>query len=221
MHYTHYRKLMNLLKKVFILFFIITLIPSAIAQKMENKEVIQFSGIVFTGDSLQPVPFVNIRILGTNLGTMSAFDGFFSFAAQTGDSIAFSSVGYKTSYYYIPDTLTASRYTLFQLMNNDTLLLTESIIYPWADIEALEYAIVQHRVPENDYDRAMKNLAREEMKERGKKMPMDGSMNYRYQMQQQVNKAYWNGGYMPNNWLNPFAWAKFFKAWKEGKFKKQ
>ena len=76
-------------------------------------------------------------------------------------------------------------------------------------------------VPENDYDRAMKNLAREEMKERGKKMPMDGSMNYRHQMQQQVNKAYWNGGYMPNNWLNPFAWAKFFKAWKEGKFKKQ
>ena len=212
---------MNTLRTLFFLSLLIVLIPSAIAQKIENKEVIQFSGVVFTGDSLIPVPFVNIRILGTSLGTMSAIDGFFSFAAQTGDTIAFSSVGFKTSYYHIPDTLQASRYTLFQMMQNDTLLLTESVIYPWADIEALEFAIINHRVAENDYDRAMKNLAREEMKERGKAMPMDGAMNYRYQMQQQVNKAYWNGGYMPNNWLNPFAWAEFLKAWKAGKFKKQ
>ena len=212
---------MTFLKIRYILItLLLSLTLSSIAQQNEEYKVVQFSGIIMTGDSLIPVPFVNIRILGTSLGTMGNIDGFFSFAAHTGDSIAFSSVGYKTSYYHIPDTLKSTRYTLFQLMQNDTLLLTESIIYPWSDIEALEYAILQHRVPENDYDRAMKNLAREEMKERGKAMPMDGSMNYRYQMQQQVNKAYWNGGYMPNNFLNPFAWAKFFKAWKEGKFKK-
>ncbi len=191
------------------------------AQDSVEGRVIQFSGVVITGDSLKPVPFVNIRIKGTSLGTLGNVEGFFSFVAHTGDTILFSSIGYKLSTYYIPDSLTANRYTLFQMMQNDTLLLTESVIYPWSDIDALEYAIIQHRVPENDYDRAMKNLAREEMKERGKFMPMDGSMNYRHQMQQNVSKNYWNGGYMPNQLLNPFAWAQFFKAWKEGKFKKQ
>ncbi|MCK5846115.1 MAG: carboxypeptidase-like regulatory domain-containing protein [Bacteroidales bacterium] len=194
---------------------------NTVAQVNKDRRIIQFSGVVITGDSLKPVPFVNIMIKGTSLGTVGNIYGFFSFAAYTGDTILFSSVGYKTSNYYIPDTLSSSRYTLFQMMENDTLLLTMSVIYPWADIEALEYAIVQHRVPENDYDRAMKNLNREEMKERGKFMPMDGAMNYRYQMHQRVNQNYWNGGYMPNQWLNPFAWAQFFKAWKEGKFKKQ
>ncbi len=191
------------------------------AQDSIKGRVIQFSGVVITGDSLKPVPFVNIRIKGTSLGTVGNVEGFFSFVAYTGDTILFSSVGYKLSTYYIPDSLIADRYTLFQMMQNDTLLLTESVIYPWSDIDALEYAIIQHRVPENDYDRAMKNLAREEMKERGKFMPMDGSMNYRHQMQQNVSKNYWNGGYMPNQLLNPFAWAQFFKAWKAGKFKKQ
>ncbi len=191
------------------------------AQLKDNNDVIQYSGVVVTGDSLKPVPFVHIRILGTSLGTVSSVNGFFSFVAYKGDTVSFSSVGYKTSYYYIADSLENDRYSLFQMLQNDTMLLTESVIYPWADIEALEYAIVQHRVPENDYDRAMKNLEREKLKEIGKYMPMDGSMNYRHQMQQRINENYWKGQFMPNQLLNPFAWAQFIKAWKEGKFKKQ
>lgn len=182
--------------------------------------LIQFSGVVVTGDSLQAVPYVNIRIAGTNLGAVSDHLGFFSFVARKGDTIIFSSVGYKNSSYYISDTLSASRYSLFQMMQNDTLLLTETVIYPWPTVEALELAILQYKVPEDDFDRAMKNLAIEELKERGEAMPMDGSMNYRHQMQQMADKAYWNGQYMPNQLLNPFAWAQFIKAWKEGKFKR-
>lgn len=206
---------------ILFLFVFLFLIQESKAQMLEDNDVIQFSGVVVTGDSLKPVPFVHIRILGTSLGTVSSIEGFFSFVAFKGDTIAFSSVGYKTSHYYISDTLDSDRYSLFQMLQNDTMLLTESVIYPWADIGALEYAIVQYRVPENDYDRAMRNLEREKLKEIGMHMPMDGSMNYRHQMQQRINKNYWNGGYMPNQLLNPFAWAQFIKAWKEGKFKKE
>jgi hypothetical protein len=49
-------------------------------------------------------------------------------------------------------------------------------------------------------------------------MPMDGSMNFRNQIHDVVNTNYYNGQYMPNNLLNPFAWAKFIEAWREGKF---
>jgi hypothetical protein len=106
-------------------------------------------------------------------------------------------------------------------MQNDTILLTETAIYPWPNVEALEFAVINHRVPEDDYDRAMRNLAIEEMKERAANLSMDGAMNYRYQMQNVVDKSYYNGQFMPNQWLNPFAWAEFLKAWNEGKFKRK
>lgn len=191
------------------------------ASAQKNNDLIQFSGVVVTADSLKSIPFVNIRIAGTNLGTSADIYGFFSFVAHKGDIILFSYVGYRTSRFKIADTLASSRYSLFQMMQTDTLLLTETVIYPWPTISDLEYAIVNHKVKEDDYDRAMKNLNIEEMKERGAALAMDGAMNYRYQMQQNVNKAYYNGQYMPNQWLNPFAWAQFIKAWKEGKFKKK
>jgi len=209
-------------KTIFFLALLLSVFSTNVeAQRKLDNNLIQFSGIVITGDSLKPVPFVNIRIAGSSSGAVSDFNGFFSFVAHKGDTIVFSSVGYRSSKFYISDTLESQRYSLFQMLQTDTFLLTESVIYPWVTVEALEYAIIQHRVADNDYDRAMRNLAIEEMKERAEALPMDGSMNYRHQMQMTADKAYWNGQYMPNNWLNPFAWAQFFKAWKEGKFQKK
>ncbi len=200
---------------------LVLIISSVSIKAQDNSSLIQFSGVVVTADSLKPIPFVNIRIAGTSLGTTADYYGFFSFVAHKGDTILFSYVGYRTSKYHIADSLASSRYSLFQMMQTDTFMLTETVIYPWPTVSALEYAIVNHRVQEDDYDRAMKNLAIEEMKERGAALAMDGAMNYRYQMQQVADKAYYNGQYMPNQWLNPFAWAEFIKAWKEGKFKKK
>ncbi len=203
------------------------LIPQAFGQSIwrgmeDNKnDLVQFSGVVVTADSLKPIPYTNIRIDGTNLGTMANYEGFFSFVAHRGDRLIFTSIGYRESYFQIPDTLTQNRYSLFQMMQNDTILLTETVIYPWPNVDELEFAIVQHRVPENDYDRAMRNLALEEMKERARGLDFDGAMNYRYDMGEVVRKSYYAGQYMPYQFLNPFAWAKFFEAWKEGKFKKK
>ena len=59
------------------------------------------------------------------------------------------------------------------------------------------------------------------MKERMMKMPMDGDMNFRNYVNQQIAKNYYAGQNPPNNLLNPFAWAQFIKAWREGKFKQQ
>jgi hypothetical protein len=203
------------------------LIPQAFGQSIwrgmedDKNDLVQFSGVVVTADSLKPIPYTNIRIDGTNLGTMANYEGFFSFVAHRGDRLIFTSIGYRDSYFQIPDTLSQNRYSLFQMMQNDTILLTETVIYPWPNVDQLEFAIVQHRVPENDYDRAMRNLALEEIKERARDLDFDGAMNYRYDMSEVVRKSYYAGQYMPYQFLNPFAWAKFFEAWKEGKFKKK
>ncbi len=186
-----------------------------------NHRMVQFSGAVVTADSLLPVRYANIIIKGQNRGGAANYYGFFSFVAYTGDVLEFSAQGYKSTYYKIPDSLTQNHYSMFQLMQTDTFMLPTTVIYPWPTIEALEHAIVHTEIPETDYDRALKNLEREALKERGLAMPMDGSMNYRNQIQNVIDKSYYNGQYMPISVLNPFAWAEFFKAWKEGKFKKK
>ena len=215
---------MNRIHQIIAFFFLIFAVPVTAQSTWSmfgNDDLVQFSGVVITGDSLRPIPYTNIRVEGSSYGTVSNYEGFFSFVAHRGDKILFTAVGYRDSYYQIPDTLTQSRYSLFQMMETDTILLTVTVIYPWPTVEDLEFAIVQHRVPENDYDRAMKNLALEEMKERGRNLDYDGSMNYRYDMSEVVRKSYYNGQYMPVQLLNPFAWAKFIEAWKDGKFKKK
>jgi len=52
-------------------------------------------------------------------------------------------------------------------------------------------------------------------------MGMDGSMNFKNQMQQQYSKLYYAGQLPPNNLLNPIAWAKFIQAWQNGDFKRK
>ena len=78
------------------------------------------------------------------------------------------------------------------------------------------------KIPDDDLERAKKNLARAEMQVLYENMPMDGSMNFRNQMQAQQSKLYYAGGQLPpNNLLNPIAWAKFIEAWQNGDYKRK
>lgn len=206
--------------------FIFTfLFLNAPAQKGDEsddaRKLIQFSGVVVSGDSLAPVPFTNIIIKNSQRGTMSDYYGFFSFVAQVKDTIEFSSVGYKKSGFIIPDTLTTNRYSLIQMLTRDTILLKETVIYPWPTKEQFKEAFLNLQVPDDDYERAMKNLERAEMKERLESMPMDGSGNYKWQMQQYQSRLYYAGQYPSITLLNPIAWAQFIQAWRNGDFKRK
>ncbi len=192
------------------------------AQRTQNHErrLIQFSGVVVSGDSLDPVPYANIIIRGSSKGAVSNYYGFFSFVAEPGDIIEFSAFGYKPAFYTIPDTMKKNRYSWIQVLNGDTMYLTQAVIVPWPTLEQFKRAFVETKIPNDDMQRAQKNLALAEMKERYMNMPMDGSMNYKNFMDNQISKNYYKGQFMPNNLLNPFAWAQFIKAWKDGKFKR-
>ncbi len=191
---------------------------SAFSQQTKEKKLIQFSGVVVSADSLVPVPFVNIIIKGTNHGTVSDYYGYFSFVAQESDVINFSAVGYKTSRFSIPDSMRENRYSLIQVMNSDTIMLKESVIYPWPTREQFKRAFLTTNIPDDDLERARKNLARAEMKEIASSLAMDGTMNQKFVMQQTYSKLYYAGQLPPNNLLNPLAWAQFVKAWKRGDF---
>ena len=181
-----------------------------------TDNLLQFSGIIVTGDSLKPVPYANILIKNTHRGTTSDFFGYFSFVAQMGDTVLFSHVGFKRNRFIIPDSLSTNRYSLIQVLITDTVLLSETYIYPWPTKEQLKMAFIKLNIPEDDLERAKKNLALIEMQEGFNNTGMDGSQNFKNYMQEQTSRLYYAGQYPPTNLLNPIAWAKFIEAWKNG-----
>jgi hypothetical protein len=209
------------MKNALRLFFTISLgllLSAAYAQKVD---LLQFSGVVVSGDSLKPVPFTAITVKGTYRGTLSDYYGFFSFVAQEGDTIEFSVVGFRKSTYVIPDSLNDSRYSIIQVLNQDTVMLPTTVIYPWPTKEQIYEYFLKAPVPDDDLERARKNLAQETVVDMALTVPMDATMNYRNTMNQYNTRLY-NAGQIPmNNLLNPIAWAKFVQAWKKGDFKRK
>ncbi len=203
---------------IFSLFLCLLLINNVFAQS-EDHELVQFSGVIVSKDSLIPLPYTNIIIKDSRRGTVSDFFGFFSFVAREGDTLEFSAVGFKKSRFIIPDSLTNNRYSLIQIMSRDTVLLQEAVIYPWPSKEQFKEAFLNLKVPDDDMERARRNLALAELRARAKAMPADGSLNFKYVMKEETSKLYYAGQLPPNNLLNPLAWAAFIKAWQDGDFK--
>ncbi len=185
------------------------------------RKLVQFTGIVVEGNSLKPVPYTSIIIKNTNRGTISDYFGYFSFVAQESDTLQFSAIGYANASFIIPDTLTTNKYSLIQVLRTDTVYLQTTEVYPWPTKEQFKQAFLKLEMPEDDLDRASRNMARADMKERMTGMAMDASLNYKYSMQQYQSKLYYAGQLPPNNLLNPIAWAKFIQAWKRGDYKKK
>ena len=202
-----------------IVIFVVNCLLSSAFCFSQDKDLIQFSGVVVEIDSLRPVPFTKVIIKSSNRGTISDYYGYFSFVAQKKDTIIFSGIGYKKSQFIISDSLAGNKYSLIQVLRYDTILLRESVIFPWPTREQFKEVFLNMKVPDDDLARAKKNLDREEMKEQYENMGMDAGMNYKASMQQYQSRLYWAGQYPPNNLLNPFAWAQFVKLWREGKLK--
>ena len=143
------------------------------------------------------------------------------FVALKGDTVEFAYLGYKKGQFIIPDTLNDERYSLIQVLVKDTLTLAETVIFPWPTKEEFKRAFMELKVPDNDLARAERNLELAQLKEVKDAVAYDGSINYKYAMQQQQSRLYGAGQYPRSNLFNPLAWAQFIKAWQDGAFKKK
>jgi len=205
-----------------LLFFWPVIVQSQTLQTInENQNLVQFSGITITADSLNPVSYTRIFDKTSRRGTTSDASGYFSFVAHKNDTILFTALGFKASSFIIPDTITKQRYSLIQLMTSDTLTLTAAYIFPWPTLEEFKRAFIETKIPDDDIEIARKNLLAADIRMKAENYPMDATMNYNNFIENQTSKLYYFGQQQPFQIFNPFAWAKFIKAWKEGKFKSQ
>ena len=214
------------MKSRILLTTIVALLAAGVAwgqQNTDKDKLVQFSGMVLDGtdDQLYPVPYTNILVKEKGRGTYSDLRGFFSIVVEKGDVISFSAVGYKTVEYKIPLDLEDDRYSIVQLMTQDTINLPETVVFPWPSREHFKLEFLAMDVTPELQERAARNLAQETLERMRNDVATDGNENADYYLRQQANKNYYVGQLPPMNIFNPISWKKFFDAWKRGDFKKK
>jgi len=195
----------------------------AFAQIEKDTKLVQFSGMVLDGSNseLLPVPYTNILITKKGRGTYSDFNGFFSIVAEKGDVVEFSAIGYQTVQFQIPDTLKDNRYSLVQLMSQDTINLPETVVFPWPSREHFKLEFLAMDVTSDLQEAAMKNLANDALERMRNDVEYDGNEHADFYLRQQAKNYYHIGQTPPMNIFNPMAWKQFFDAWQKGDFKKK
>lgn len=101
----------------FRLFFLLFVSTSSFA--------IQLSGTVVNSSSRVPIPYVNIGVPEKGVGTISDDNGRFKISIDNGlvgDSIRFSCIGYKPTFFTVKKLLTLNAPIVIELMANNTLL---------------------------------------------------------------------------------------------------
>ncbi len=206
------------LSSVFLFLFV-----SLFAQSNKDTSLVQFSGMVLDGSTAElfPIPYTNIVIKGKSRGVYSDFNGFFSIVVEKGDVIEFTSVGYKTVEFVIPRNLKDNRYSLVQLMTQDTINLPETVVFPWPSKEHFKLEFLAMDVSSEMEERALRNVANEALERIRYAVPSDGREHANYYLRQQARSYYYIGQQPPMNIFNPIAWKQFFDAWKRGDFKKK
>ncbi len=187
-------------------------------EQEEDHHLVQFSGVVLTPDSLDPVAFATIYERHSRMGTTTDLNGYFSFVAEKGDTILFQCLGFRSSTFIIPDTLSDYRYSIIQMMEPDTITLPEYTRRPWPSKEDFAEAFVNLDVSDYGYDAARKNLRETEMLMRMNAVANDSYLNYKWEQTQEQQRLYYAGQAAPISLLDPTAWARFIKAWKSGAF---
>lgn len=188
--------------------------PEVLGQS--QRRIIQLSGVVLSGDSVNALPGVHIYVPKAGRGTTTNNSGFFSLPVQTGDSVVISSVGFVRRHYIVPDSA-PEFWTIIVEMVEDVTYLKEVTIMPFPTEEIFKEAVLALNIPmdENGIDR--KNMNAELMALMARTTPMDGAQNYRYYMDQYPQSI--QNKFMPvtNPFLNVFNWSKFLKQLKADK----
>jgi hypothetical protein len=206
----------------YLLLFITLLIGAftASAQK-SNENIIQINGVVMTADSLRAVPYVTVAVKNKNRGVESEYNGVFSIVCYKGDTLEFSSLGFRPKEFVVRKDLQGQFFSVIQLMVQDTFYLPETIIRPLPSKEGFDYAFTHWHIPNDQYEMARKNTDAYMLRALAATLPKDGHEAQSVLLAQQARDAVYYGQQKPMNILNPLAWAEFFDAWKRGDFRKQ
>ncbi|MGI4871915.1 MAG: carboxypeptidase-like regulatory domain-containing protein [Janthinobacterium lividum] len=198
--------------------------PRAWAQG--KRRVVQFTGIVASGDSLLGVPGATVVVPKAGRGTSTNAYGYFSMPVLTGDSIVFRSLGYHNQTIVISEDYQRQSYSVIITLREDPAILPEVRVFPYATEIEFKRAFLALRLPNEKGTSAAENLNAQLMQRILNSMPVGATANFRQSMSQQQLDFDRRMGTAPNlqsnnPLLNPFSWLQLIKQIKNGDFKKK
>ncbi|MGK6350603.1 hypothetical protein [Parapedobacter sp. DT-150] len=206
---------MRVIRHILVTVFVAGLALSALAQQ---RKIVQFSGVIHNADTNVVVPYVTVTNRSFNDQTVTAnHQGYFSFVAHEGDTIRFSSVGYRTMQVIIPN-VPEDKYTAMVHMTAEIKELPMVTPYPWASIDEFNMAFMSLEIADDDIVVAKKNLSPESLAALAAVTPRDAGEIQSFSSTQRhiglTNRAV--NQRMANPLLSPFAWGNLIHQITEG-----
>ena len=182
----------------------------------QQKSLIQFSGVIYDLDSNTVVPYVTLRNQTSKKSYSANYKGYFSFVAQEGDSIHFTSIGYKNIDLVIPTGLRDKKFTVVIKMQSDNIQLPTVRVFPWASVDEFKKEFLTMKFADDDLEIARKNVSRQSLAALAANLPRDGGENAGTTFNNNHIGLGNKNMVQTNPLLNPFAWAALIKQITEG-----
>lgn len=143
----------------YILFLLFALGLAEHASAQTDRRAVQVTGAVVATDSLVPVPFATIYRAHDHRGTYTDQNGYFTMPAEPGDTLFFSYIGLKLSYYPIPLEPESDHLSIIQWMEVDTTPMAPLVIYPYPMPHLLRGEVLALDLPGDGYFRFDRDAA--------------------------------------------------------------
>ena len=170
---------------------IVFLLSSLIGFAQENdKQVIQFTGVIFGPDSISVIPGVHVYVPEAGRGTTSNPYGFFSMPVLEGDSIVFSAVGFERAHYVVPPYNPNKTLKTIVTLKEDVEFLEEVEVFPYPSESMFKDAVLAVKLPgQEDMDNLQNWLSQQYMKEAYRNLASSPGANHQYFMDLQMQMS--------------------------------
>lgn len=182
--------------------------------KAQEKNVVQFSGMIYNVDSNVVVPYVSVTNKSDKNKVVAAnHQGYFSFVAHEGDTIVFSAIGYSREALVIPRGVPDKRYTVMVKLKAQIVNLPTVNILPWTSVDDFTRDFMALKVADDDLEIAKKNISRSSVFAMSKTLERDSrelqNMSFSNNHINLSNRNINQRG--ANPLLNPLAWSAFIQ----------
>ncbi len=124
---------------------LLILLAVFVSAQEEEPQIIQISGFVYAQDSTEAVPYAHVINKTKRRGTVASLDGFFSVLAKPGDTLQFTAIGYQKKLFATPEQESDRLYLLI-FMDRDTIMLRETVVYPF-DKNTFRQYFLRNEIP--------------------------------------------------------------------------
>ncbi len=187
----------NLLHVVFLIVFFL-LSSFELFGQSDKLSPIKISGIVFESDSLKPLPYAHFQVLGESLAGLTNSSGRFEAFVTSGDTLKFTYIGYKATYYKASDSLNTGDYVVGVFMSRDTILIQEVVVYPRRRDLRQDFMSIKME-PDLQLDNAKRNINVSSYQGlKGNQLTWDSDTSYKMVSQQRKMEALNKGMVAPD-----------------------